>query len=301
MLLWKETYRGQSAEVPTSDEEGLTVRPWDAWPRPPGGFLDLGCVAPLPKYFSVLLTFFGSCGNGLLVHILSAEGYAGHGIDLRARQSWAAYPPSTRTCLHVHALNPTSVHPDFPTDAAGSMAVHMSTDPKAKTTDAAEILRGCFIIANHADELSPWTPVLATLHAASGFLSIPCCAWSFDERFQRRARSDPFSFLFDGLGFPPADSSSAAGEQTFVDSLALGGDGSHASGYSAYRIWLAKLSIACGWKVECETLRIPSTRNWAIIGAFLSLALCCLCSNSRLQGERRSRKEKSWTHEWKPC
>jgi hypothetical protein len=33
-----------------------------------------------------------------------------------------------------------------------------------------------------------------------------------------------------------------------------------------YRIWLGSLSLHCGWEVESETLRIPSTRNWAIIG-----------------------------------
>jgi tRNASer (uridine44-2'-O)-methyltransferase len=37
-----------------------------------------------------------------------------------------------------------------------------------------------------------------------------------------------------------------------------------------YRIWLASLSLHCGWQVECEMLRIPSTRNWAIIGKIIS-------------------------------
>jgi tRNASer (uridine44-2'-O)-methyltransferase len=53
----------------------------------------------------------------------------------------------------------------------------------------------------------------------------------------------------------------------FIGSLNLGGDGSHTSSYSIYRIWLAALSLHCGWEVECEMLRIPSTRNWAIAGA----------------------------------
>lgn len=56
--------------------------------------------------------------------------------------------------------------------------------------------------------------------------------------------------------------------------LNLGAEGSQRSRYSVYRIWLAKLSRWMGWKVECEVLRIPSTRNWAIIGTVLSLALC---------------------------
>ncbi|TFK89610.1 DUF1613-domain-containing protein [Polyporus arcularius HHB13444] len=202
ILLWKHTYDAIETSGAAAEDE-----PWKAWPRPPAGFLDLGC------------------GNGLLTHILTAEGYFGHGIDVRARTSWSHYPESTRAQLHVESLDPTCLeeHP--------------------------YLRQGVFIIANHADEMTPWTPVLATLHGASGYLSIPCCAWAFDEKYERTSTPD--------YPFP---------DDTFVDSLNLGGDGSNASSYSRYRIWLASLTVYCGWRVECETLRIPSTRNWAIIG-----------------------------------
>jgi len=91
-------------------------------------------------------------------------------------------------------------------------------------------------------------PVLATRARASGYLSIPCCAWVLDAKFDR-ARDAPFAA-------PP----------TFAETLNLGGDAGVASSYAMYRIWLASLSLHCGWAVECETLRIPSTRNWAIVG-----------------------------------
>ena len=42
---------------------------------------------------------------------------------------------------------------------------------------------GRFIIGNHADEMQPWVPVIAALTNAD-YLSIPCCAWEFDTRFQ---------------------------------------------------------------------------------------------------------------------
>ena len=153
------------------------------------------------------------------------------GIDLRARTSWSQYPELTKASLKVHAFDPTS-----------------DDDSYFKT--------GAFIIGNHADELTPWVPVLASLHTASGYLSIPCCSWTFDSKFERS--STP--------GFPIPD----LGDK-FVDALNLGGEGSNKSSYSMYRIWLAELSLYCGWEVECETLRIPSTRNWALIGSFYPL------------------------------
>jgi tRNASer (uridine44-2'-O)-methyltransferase len=139
-----------------------------------------------------------------------------------------------------------------------------------------------FIIANHADELTPWVPVVATLTDASGYLSIPCCAWGFDRKFEKgmgkmfdSSSSSHFRDDSDekedngnrekGEG----ESEGTSSEEDFIASLNLGGDNSSASSsYSVYRIWLAKLSRLCGWRVECETLRIPSTRNWGVVGGF---------------------------------
>lgn len=179
--------------------------------------------------------FFFRCGNGLLTHILTEEGYEGYGIDLRSRISWGHYPESTQAHLHVHALDPTG---------------DINNDCKS---DCYYFKPGVFIIGNHADELTPWVPVLSTKHNASGYLSIPCCSWAFDAKFERSSISP----------YPVPDPSH------FADSLNLGGDGSNSSSYSMYRIWLGSLSLHCGWEVESETLRIPSTRNWALIGVSL--------------------------------
>ena len=123
---------------------------------------------------------------------------------------------------------------------------------------------GTFIISNHADELTPWTPVLASIFNSSGYISIPCCSWAFDTKFERSRLREYNAFL-------ELQSQEKEEEATFVETLNLGGDaGSHSSAYSVYRIWLAKLSLACGWDLESETLRIPSTRNWAIVGKLLS-------------------------------
>jgi tRNASer (uridine44-2'-O)-methyltransferase len=207
MLLWKDTYKTSSPIL----ESGQSDEFWKTWPRPPGGFVDFGC------------------GNGLLTHILAAEGYAGVGIDVRARTSWSHYPTSTQSSLKVHAFDPLSLEAD------------------------SEIFKpGAFIIGNHADELTPWVPVVSRLTKASGYISIPCCAWAFDRKFDR-ARDKPLPYIEEKEG-------------AFVEGLNLGGEGSNASSYSMYRIWLASVNQWCGWTNECEVLRIPSTRNWAVIG-----------------------------------
>lgn len=262
MLLWKDTYGPETippdpAPASPNTTEVLApalpdVEPWRRWPRPPGGFVDLGC------------------GNGLLTHILVSEGYAGYGIDLRARTSWAHYPRSTQSCLLVHALDPTAPTTTriLPTEqqqqrqyrrpVAGPQPSGDTGDNdeqqanRTTNTDSPDDLlpTGCFLIGNHADELTPWIPPLATRSLASGYLSIPCCAWSFDARFDR-ARDVPFCAVDPG-----------------TLNLGGGGEGGAGSSYAHYRVWLAALSVLCGWAVEVEMLRIPSTRNWAIVGEF---------------------------------
>ncbi|KAJ7141139.1 hypothetical protein C8R44DRAFT_604377 [Mycena epipterygia] len=213
ILLWKDTYPAPSTSDVPLDE------PWHGWGRPTGGFLDFGC------------------GNGLLTHILLSCGYAGVGIDLRARASWKTYSAHTQAHLRVDAFDPQTLAADAPA------SVYTAPDQ--------------FIIANHADELTPWAPLLATRARASGFLSIPCCAWTFDARFERGKAGAAALFAGDDAGAELA---------ALVETLNLGSDNANTSGYAQYRIWLARLSRHCGWEAEAEVLRIPSTRNWAVVG-----------------------------------
>jgi tRNASer (uridine44-2'-O)-methyltransferase len=45
MLLWKDMYPARSGM------DGAEAREWDAWGRPQGGFIDLGCVSPYGVQF----------------------------------------------------------------------------------------------------------------------------------------------------------------------------------------------------------------------------------------------------------
>jgi len=58
MLFWKDTFAA-SAEL--ADVKELGDSQWTSWPRPSGGFLDLGCVC-LRHYlfFSVLIILFAA-------------------------------------------------------------------------------------------------------------------------------------------------------------------------------------------------------------------------------------------------
>lgn len=147
--------------------------------------------------------------------------------------SWSHYPAATQEQLHVQAFDPTGLQDE------------------AETSEYPFLKPKVFIIGNHADELTPWVPVLATLCDASGFINIPCCPWTFDAKYERSTAAN----------YPIEESI-----VDFTESLKLGGDGSNASAYSMYRVWLGTLTQHCGWKVESETLRIPSTRNWALVG-----------------------------------
>lgn len=186
----------------------------------------------------------------MLTHVLVAEGYAGHGIDVRSRKSWESYPEASRASLHVHSLDPT----------------RLLSDDWASTSFFPE---GVFLIGNHvgyplylllrtdvsqSDELTPWLPILARLTPATAYLSIPCCAWTLDVKFDR-ARTPSLPAKGDELDIAslhiPLEVNPAAGQ----------------SSYEAYRIWLGRLSLVCGWQIEADVLRIPSTRNWAIVGA----------------------------------
>ncbi|KAG9015950.1 tRNA(Ser) Um(44) 2'-O-methyltransferase [Tulasnella sp. 427] len=174
------------------------------------------------------------CGNGLLVHILVSMGYTdGFGIDIRERKTWGVFPPDSRTRLQVHSYDPTLITAD---------------------SDCPPLLkRGTFLIGNHSDEMTPWLPILAALCPDASFLSIPCCPWNLDQKF---VKPKGFHKRKDRLG----------AEKELEQKLEARGKGGSTSLYGTYLQWHLREGFDCGFDVETEVLRIPSSRNWAMIG-----------------------------------
>ncbi|GJC85142.1 tRNA (uracil-O(2)-)-methyltransferase [Colletotrichum liriopes] len=177
---------------------------------------------PFPGFVDI------GCGNGLLVYLLIQEGYSGWGFDARARKSWVKYNSvqNGRDSLQALVLLPDIVsrpsYADGEEPVLDLTKVHNGAFPK-----------GTFIVSNHADELTPWTPILATL-SESPFIMIPCCSHALGGQKYRPP--------------PPRDKTKSQ------------------STYASLVDWAAQIAEDCGWIVETEMLRIPSTRNTAMLG-----------------------------------
>jgi tRNASer (uridine44-2'-O)-methyltransferase len=184
------------------------------------------------------------CGNGLLVNILNREGWTGWGFDARRRKTWLTFSTTLQANLKEMLLVPevlTSV------DSA-------STEDKDTENEHIPVPNwhngipptGTFIISNHADELTPWTPLLAYL-SSSPFIAIPCCSHDFGgTRYRAPYHPDRF---------PPAPSDTPTKSKS-----------KQVSAYTSLCSYVAYLTAEMGYVSEKEHLRIPSTRNIAIIG-----------------------------------
>lgn len=183
------------------------------------------------------------CGNGLLVYILVSEGWTGWGFDARKRKSWSTLFPlsfCSEELLKEQLLVPAILSSPQPS----------STDTAPPSPTNTTINNGIFpprtfIISNHADELTAWTPILAST-TQSPFIAIPCCSHDFSGR---RFRSPVYK------QFVMADPNATGKEKT-----------KQPSAYAGLCSWVSYLTERSGYRVEREVLRIPSTRNIAILG-----------------------------------
>ena len=109
----------------------------------------------------------------------------------------------------------------------------------------AEFPSNTFIIGNHSDELTCWIPLLGY-----PFMVIPCCSHNLSGQ---RIRFHPRKQLKET---PVSQHNKKNGEKNNSGNSTYAGLVDHVE-YIATRV---------GWEVEKEMLRIPSTRNAAIIG-----------------------------------
>lgn len=265
---------------------GLKERPWltnsQVWSRPPGGFVDVGC------------------GNGLLVWLLNNEGYEGHGFDLRPRKSWELFQTEASTAegqistrcadLRVQTL-----------DAIRFIQNLLDAPQEVPANDLSIFPLQCFLIGNHADELTPILPLLsAALPNCAGMLNIPCCAWSVEGvRFNKAKYSVTREEVTELMGLSLSDSSDdtpskeqqdllrsqmlelglgppvdapvprkakASASSSELSDVATGSAKTPTGSRNvAYLSYVSHLHLLCGWLVEKEALRIPSTKNWGVV------------------------------------
>lgn len=96
-----------------------------------------------------------------------------------------------------------------------------------------------WLLGNHSDELTPWLPVVALQSSAerspdllpTRYWVLPCCPFSFFSKFQRENHGT-----------------------------------SSSSRYAEYLKFVAEVGRTCGYDVEEDRMRIPSTRRTCYVG-----------------------------------
>ena len=284
--LWKDMYRldGSKRTLDKQDESRIEFP----------GFVDIGC------------------GNGVLVDILLREGYRGWGFDTRKRKSWAIFEPSTQHQLKqmilvpqpLLELNPELNHSDkteLP-QLLSKLLPKVITTSKKSDTDLrwhnGIFPENTFIISNHADELTPWTPLLAFL-SSSPFLAIACCSHNLSGlRFRAPSRFNNYSA--DSVAPPyfaanitksksvaitvaPTNQQDEQPKSGNLKEFSPAYRAKQPSAYAALCDWISDLSMKVGYEVEKEMLRLPSTRNIGLIGRKLTTGAKNLTAVERME------------------
>jgi tRNASer (uridine44-2'-O)-methyltransferase len=141
-----------------------------------------------------------ACGNGVLVYVLRKEGYEGWGLDARRRRTWDVLPGDVQEHLLERVLVPEPYLRVIlrPTGQGNTDTGHHQTErsPTELEYHNGIFEEGTFIISNHADELTPWTPMLAAISYPADplpWLAIPCCSHALSGVKCRYPISKPIS------------------------------------------------------------------------------------------------------------
>lgn len=294
--LWRNMY-----DVTPKAEQGLDTTSH--------GMVGLGEAASASASASESISSFPgfvdiACGNGVLVYILLMEGYQGYGFDARRRKTWSIFPDWVQDKLEEAILIPkpfveelisTSNHPKTTGSNVGAPDIPETTTDHNGHRHQIRYHEGIyytigdftgrpFVISNHADELTVWTPLLAALACPEDplpFLSIPCCSHALsgakhryrpapmtDKNSKASSRDKPL----DNFDTNPSSGdlrALRAEKQAACTSLPGSDPNAIAVLNSMYGSLTAKtMSVAeeIGFEVEKTLLRIPSTRNMGVIG-----------------------------------
>lgn len=214
-----------------------------------------------------------ACGNGVLVYILHQEGYPGWGFDARRRKTWSILPESTQS-----RLKETIYIPQPFIDAATTPSLDPDTSTPFKLESGADFFNGIFheetfIISNHADELTLWTPLIGAMSKPASpmpFLAIPCCSHSLSGARYRFPPPKQYKKKKQEVETATEEEQPASGDLKALAAQRKQERADPGVGYSAYASLTARLvEIAneVGYAdVEKTLLRIPSTRNIGVIG-----------------------------------
>jgi len=248
-------------------------------------------LPPFPRFVDI------GCGNGVLVDVLLREGYKGWGFDAHKRKTWATFEPWVQECLKQLVLIPQPLFElHSPSKSAnGGILSHLSLPsrvPFTRSEDFPPIWHnglfptGTFIISNHADELTSWTPLLASI-SSSPFLAIPCCSHNLSGA-KFRAPSVFNNNMADHLApsyfanniqksksvaITVACLTAVEDQQPKkgnLEDLSIKNRSNQPSAYSSLCDWVCHLTASVGYIVEVEMLRLPSTRNSGIVARTLA-------------------------------
>jgi tRNASer (uridine44-2'-O)-methyltransferase len=210
-------------------------------------------IYPSPTLFPDFIDI--ACGNGVLVYILLKEGYTGSGFDARRRKTWDILGIdlylTEQLCIPQPFLDALNSTPDaiLPGTQIHNGIISPST----------------FIISNHADELTPWTPLLACLSSPSSpnpFLAIPCCSHALSGARHRYSPKD----VVKATTVDPDAEQPQAGDLKALRAVKKAAQGDDKSMYGCLTRKVAALAQEMGCRVELTLMRIPSTRNIGIVG-----------------------------------
>ncbi|KAK4939282.1 tRNA(Ser) Um(44) 2'-O-methyltransferase [Elasticomyces elasticus] len=197
-----------------------------------------------------------ACGNGVLSYVLIKEGYLGRGFDARRRKTWEVLEMDPYLDEMICVPQPfLDIEPSDPDSVIPGSRIHSGL-----------FKPGTFIISNHADELTPWTPILAALACPRNplpFLAIPCCSHALSGAKHRYSPKNIRNTSIDNKEEQPASGDLKALRAAKAKAA------NHADDKSMYACLTRKvvaIAEGIGFDIELTLMRIPSTRNIGIVG-----------------------------------